>query len=54
MPDGRKRDSVQFSIIDEEWPEVRRRLEEKLKVSSESELSSQQAGLTGREPERQA
>ncbi|WP_432240831.1 GNAT family N-acetyltransferase [Herbaspirillum robiniae] len=23
MPDGRKRDSVRFSIIDEEWPEVR-------------------------------
>jgi N-acetyltransferase len=54
MPDGRKRDSVQFSIIDEEWPEVRRRLEEKLKVSSESELASQEAALTGREPERQA
>jgi len=31
MPNGRKRDSVQFSIIDEEWPEVRRSLEERLK-----------------------
>jgi RimJ/RimL family protein N-acetyltransferase len=31
MPDGRKRDSVQFSIIDEEWPDVKRSLEEKLK-----------------------
>jgi hypothetical protein len=31
MPDGRKRDSVQFSITDEEWPEVRRALEERLK-----------------------
>src|SRR5204863_7254127 len=31
MPDGRKRDSVLFSIPDEEWPEIQRRLEEKLK-----------------------
>jgi RimJ/RimL family protein N-acetyltransferase len=54
MPDGRKRDSVQFSIIDEEWPEVRRQLEEKLKAPSESELSAQQAGLTAPEPKRQA
>lgn len=38
MPDGRKRDSVQFSIIDEEWPDVRRFLEERLRVSSESDL----------------
>jgi RimJ/RimL family protein N-acetyltransferase len=30
MPDGRKRNSVRFSIIDEEWPEVRRQLELKL------------------------
>lgn len=27
MPDGRKRNSVRFSIIDDEWPEVRSRLE---------------------------
>ncbi|WP_152223749.1 GNAT family N-acetyltransferase [Pseudomonas sp. SCB32] len=26
MPDGRKRNSVRFSIIDSEWPEVRGRL----------------------------
>ncbi|AGI24408.1 putative acetyltransferase [Pseudomonas sp. ATCC 13867] len=26
MPDGRKRNSVRFSIIDSEWPEVRARL----------------------------
>lgn len=26
MPDGRKRNSVRFSIIDEEWPEIRERL----------------------------
>lgn len=26
MPDGRKRNSVRFSIIDDEWPEVRARL----------------------------
>ncbi|AWY43780.1 GNAT family N-acetyltransferase [Pseudomonas putida] len=30
MPDGRKRNSVRFSIIDEEWPQVRQHLEEKL------------------------
>ena len=39
MPDGRKRDSVQFSIIDEEWPEIRRGLEEKLKVPLEPDVS---------------
>ncbi|NIE60550.1 MULTISPECIES: GNAT family protein [unclassified Burkholderia] len=30
MPDGRKRNSVRFSIIDDEWPEVRARLLAKL------------------------
>jgi RimJ/RimL family protein N-acetyltransferase len=30
MPDGRKRNSVRFSIIDDEWPTIRRRLEEML------------------------
>jgi RimJ/RimL family protein N-acetyltransferase len=40
MPDGRKRDSVMFSIIDEEWPDVRCALEERLKESPESDLSS--------------
>lgn len=30
MPDGRKRNSVRFSIIDDEWPAVRRQLESKL------------------------
>lgn len=30
MPDGRKRNSVRFSIIDDEWPSVRQRLEEML------------------------
>jgi RimJ/RimL family protein N-acetyltransferase len=28
MPDGRKRTSVRYSIIDDEWPEVRTRLEQ--------------------------
>jgi RimJ/RimL family protein N-acetyltransferase len=45
MPDGRKRDSVQFSIIDQEWPEVRRGLEEKLKPPSEPDLSPQPGTL---------
>jgi RimJ/RimL family protein N-acetyltransferase len=30
MPDGRKRNSVRFSIIDDEWPQVRQILERKL------------------------
>nr|WP_178131863.1 GNAT family protein [Pseudomonas sp. C2B4] len=30
MPDGRKRNSVRFSIIAEEWPQVRQNLELKL------------------------
>lgn len=34
MPDGRKRNSVRFSIIDEEWPLVRRNLQEKLTQQS--------------------
>lgn len=27
MPDGRKRNSVRFSIIDDEWPQIKARLE---------------------------
>lgn len=30
MPDGRKRDSVRFSIIDTEWPTVRANLQDRL------------------------
>lgn len=30
MPTGRKRNSVRFSIIDDDWPHVRQRLEEML------------------------
>jgi len=30
MPDGRKRNSVRFSIIDTEWPDVKNQLEKKL------------------------
>ncbi|NHV29784.1 GNAT family N-acetyltransferase [Burkholderia sp. D-99] len=30
MPDGRKRNSVRYSIIDDEWPEVRAQLAAKL------------------------
>ncbi|WP_027816522.1 GNAT family N-acetyltransferase [Paraburkholderia bannensis] len=32
MPDGRKRNSVRFSIIDDEWPDVREKLEARLKA----------------------
>ena len=30
MPDGRKRNSIRFSIIDEEWSQVKRLLEQRL------------------------
>ena len=30
LPDGRYRDSVYYSVIDREWPDVKARLEEKL------------------------
>ncbi|VVE44875.1 GCN5 family acetyltransferase [Pandoraea capi] len=30
MPDGRKRNSVRFSIIDDEWPEVKAALAQRL------------------------
>jgi len=30
MPDGRKRNSVRFSIIDSEWPQVKANLQAKL------------------------
>lgn len=30
MPDGRKRNSVRFSIIDSEWPDVKAMLEQKM------------------------
>jgi RimJ/RimL family protein N-acetyltransferase len=32
MPDGRKRNSVRFSIIDDEWPDVKARLQARLKA----------------------
>jgi len=34
MPDGRKRHSVRFSILDDEWPEVRQRLEYRLRMGN--------------------
>ena len=30
MPDGRKRSSVRYSLVDDEWPAVRSRLEQRL------------------------
>ena len=32
MPDGRKRNSVRFSIIDSEWPEVKTLLQQKTRA----------------------
>ena len=46
LDNGRKRDSVLFSILDEEWPDIRRTLEEKLKPPSESDPSSEQTTAT--------
>ena len=37
MPDGCKRNSVRFSIIDDEWPEVRRVLERRLSADTQSD-----------------
>jgi len=37
MPDGRKRNSVRFSILDEEWPGVRHALEQKLARPADGE-----------------
>lgn len=34
MPDGRKRNSVRFSIIDDEWPQIRGLLQQRLHNSS--------------------
>jgi len=36
MPDGRKRNSVRFSIIDDEWPRVKVELESKLTAKAAS------------------
>lgn len=38
MPDGRYRDSVYFSIIEAEWPEVKARLEGKLRQAAEDDV----------------
>ena len=34
MPNGRKRNSVRFSIIDEEWPAVKTRLQARLGLAA--------------------
>lgn len=36
MPNGRKRTSIRYSIIDDEWPEVRSRLERRLAEQGET------------------
>lgn len=40
MPDGRKRNSVRYSIIDTEWPQVRSMLEKKLQTGGGSPVFS--------------
>ena len=35
LPDGHIRDSVVYSILPEEWPEIKQKLETKIKVSKE-------------------
>ena len=39
MPDGRKRNSVRFSIIDDEWPAVRSFLESRMHIAASSDLT---------------
>lgn len=36
MPNGRKRNSVRYSIIDDEWPDVSARLEQRLSLDDSS------------------
>jgi RimJ/RimL family protein N-acetyltransferase len=38
MPDGRKRNSVRFSVIDDEWPDIRARLEQRLRARPGADL----------------
>ena len=35
MPNGRKRNSIRFSIIDDEWPSVKAKLEARLQLSND-------------------
>lgn len=35
MPNGRKRNSIRFSIIDDEWPSVKAKLEDRLQLSND-------------------
>jgi RimJ/RimL family protein N-acetyltransferase len=35
MPDGRQRDTLRFSIIDDEWPQVKARLEARMQTNTE-------------------
>ena len=51
MPDGRKRNSVRFSIIDDEWSEVRRVLESKLAAAPG--LTTVEAGQARRRDHRE-
>lgn len=56
MPDGRKRDTVLFSVIDDDWPEIRRKLELKLAghtaFAVEPSLLATESPLPGSLPER--
>lgn len=47
MPNGRKRNSVRFSIIDDEWPDVRARLEHRLSAGTAGASSSLSASSPG-------
>ncbi len=51
LENGRKRDSVLYSILDEEWPDIRRTLEEKLKPP-EPDPSSEETTATAAAPKR--
>jgi RimJ/RimL family protein N-acetyltransferase len=47
MPDGRKRNSVRYSIIDDEWPSVRRHLEARLQADETWSHTTQPRSAAG-------
>lgn len=47
MPDGRKRTSVRYSIIDDEWPDVRARLERRLAAAGNPPCPGGEPPATG-------
>ncbi len=51
MPDGRKRNSVRYSIIDTEWPMVRARLQMRLSEGRPTPASAPASTPTDHHPD---